>query len=140
LHFVSPAYFLFLIQDLAVFPRFFQVLLELFAGFLKCVSDCLNYCNFSDWFSSSAAYRLCCVVCRHQLVQMLCVNPPFAAKDSSSSLNSLQLVDRIWKLMKLVRVDCLYVIIAIFLCTTLSEIVPIYMACLTLQMIVCTAS
>ena len=44
----------------------------------------------------------CCVLCRHQLVRMLCVNPPFTAKDSSSSLNSVQLVDQIWKLMKLV--------------------------------------
>jgi len=45
-------------------------------------------------------------VCRHHLVQMLCANPPFTAKDGSSSLNSVQLVDRIWKLMKLVHVDC----------------------------------
>ena len=44
---------------------------------------------------------------RHQLVQMLCANPPFTAKDSSSSLNSIQRVDQIWKLMKLVSVDSL---------------------------------
>jgi len=36
---------------------------------------------------------------------MLCVNPPFTAKDSSSSLNSVQRVDQIWKMMKLVCVN-----------------------------------
>lgn len=56
----------------------------------------------------------CVVVCSHQLVQMICVNPPFTAKDNSSSLNSVQLVDCIWKLMKFVCINSHFIVCILY--------------------------